>query len=403
MKNIFCFLVAGVVFCSVALAQSGDPKIAVDAINQFSVSLYKQLNQTDGNLFFSPYSISDALAMTYAGAQTDTAKEMAKVLFFLSGPKGLHESFEALNNGLEAVQQKGDIELSVANSLWAEQSFSFKDDFLNLTKEYYKSELNKVDFKHNSSFVAQTINTWAGQKTNSRIKDLIVPGVLSGLTRLVLVNVVYFKGKWDEEFKKESTKSQPFYTDITASTPVDLMRQKGNFKYAEDDLCQILEIPYKGNDLSMLIFLPQKKDGLSQLENVFSYEYLTLFQLQMPLREAEVYLPKFKLEQKFSLNDNLKKMGMILAFDDKSADFSGMADLIPDQPLYISDVIHKAFVEVNEEGTEAAAAAEAGMEELGYKEPSLSKVFRADHPFIFLIKDNKTGAILFLGRYVKPE
>ena len=153
----------------------------------------------------------------------------------------------------------------------------------------------------------------------------------------------------------------------------------------------------------MGIFLPQKKDGLSSLENVFSYEYLTLFQLQMPSKEIEVYLPKFKLEQKFSLNDNLKTMGMLLAFDEKFADFSGMADLIPGQLLYISNVIHKAFVEVNEEGTEAAAATAVVMEEAGYQTSSPKTVFRADHPFIFLIKDNRTGVILFLGRYVKPE
>jgi serpin B len=404
MKKIFCFLFAGAIFCSAASAQTAGSKTAVDAINQFSVSLYKQLNQNEGNLFFSPYSISSALAMTYAGAQADTAKEMAKVLFFLSGQNGTHESFAALSDDLGSIQQKGDVELRIANSLWAEQSFTFKDDFLNLVKEHYKSEINKADFKNNSVLAAQAINAWVEQKTNSRIKDLVSPGVLNDLTRLVLVNAIYFKGKWQDEFKKDATQSQQFYTNATDSTPVELMYKKGDFKYAEDDLCQILEIPYKGNDLSMLIFLPQAKDGLSSLENVFSYEYLTLFQLQMPSREINVYLPKFKLEQSFSLNDNLKKMGMLLAFDNKSADFSGMADLIPGQPLYISDVIHKAFVEVNEEGTEAAAATAVDVATTtAYQTSSPKTVFRADHPFIFLIKDNKTGAILFLGRYVKPE
>jgi len=403
MKNIFSLLLMGFVLSSTASAQSSDARTAVSAVNQFSVSLYKQLNQREGNLFFSPYSISSALAMTYAGAQGDTAKEMAKVLFFLYGQKGFNEDFATLNSDLEAIGQKGDVEINIADSLWAEQSFSFKDDFLNLIKEDYKSEINKADFKNNSALAAQAINTWAEQKTNSRIKGLIAPGVLNDLTRLVLVNAIYFKGKWDEEFKKEDTKPAPFYTDATASTPVDLMCKKGSFKYAEDDLCQILEIPYKGNDLSMLIFLPQAKDGLSQMESVFSYEYLTLFQLQMPAKDVLLYLPKFKLEQQFSLNDNLKKMGMLLAFDDKAADFSGMADLIPGQLLYISDVIHKAFVEVNEEGTEAAAATAVVGVEAGYQTSSPKTVFRADHPFIFLIKDNKTGAILFLGRYVKPE
>jgi len=403
MRSIFCLLFAGLIFSSVVWAQSADTKVAADAVNQLSISLYKQLNQKDGNLFFSPYSISGALAMTYAGAQTDTAKEMAKVLFFPAEQKPLHESFAALNDGLEAIKSKGAVEINVANSLWAEQSFNFKDDFLNLTKEYYKSELNKVDFKTKSDFVAGAINAWVEQKTNNRIKDLIAPGILNDLTRLVLVNAIYFKGKWQEEFSKEATKSQPFYTNASDSVPVDLMHRKGDFKYAEDDVCKTLEIPYKGNDLSMVIFLPQEKDGLKTLESIFTYEYVSLFQMQMSSQKVEVFLPKFKLESASMLADTLKTMGMTLAFDANSADFSGMANLTPDQKLYISQVIHKAFVDVNEEGAEAAAAT-AVMVEVGYAGPaSGSKVFRADHPFIFLIKDNKSGAILFLGRYVKPE
>ncbi len=409
MKKSLVFLVAlGLTFG--AWAQGADSKAAVKAINGLSVDLYKKLgSQNQGNLFFSPYSISDALAMAYGGARGATEQEMAKTLYFPLEQEKLHESFSDLNAGLKIIQQKGNIEINVANSLWVQSDyqegadyFKVKEEFLNLTLQYYKSQLNKVDYRDitKAQFIRETINAWVEKNTNNKIKNLVPPDVPDRNTRLILVNAIYFKGKWQDAFKKNDTKPMSFYLNANETKNVDMMHQTGNFKYSTDDLCHILELPYKGGDLSMVIILPREKDGLINLERQLTLEKINSWLPGWRPREVEVYLPKFKLEAAFMLADTLKEMGMPAAFDQKSADFSGMADFPAAYQLYISKVIHKAFVDVYEEGTEAGAATGMFMDAGGR---SLPEIFRADHPFIFLIKDNKTGAILFLGRYVKPE
>jgi serpin B len=414
MRKLFVFLALCFLGFS-AWAQSLDTQAAVDAVNGLSVDLYKKLaSQEKGNLFFSPYSISDALAMTYAGARGETAQEMAKTLYFPAEQLSLHKSFFALNSNLEAIQKSGNVQINTANALWVQSDynegadyFKCKDEFLNLTKEYYKSELKQVDYRDTSksAFIRDTINAWVEQKTNSKIKNLIPPDVPDQDTRLILVNAIYFKGKWQDEFEKKNTKPMPFYINAEEAKDVETMYQQKRFQYAEDSDVQVLTMPYKGYDLSMTIILPKDKNGLAAVENQLTAVKLSGWAKFWGRQEdTSVYLPKFRLESKFMLADTLKEMGMLLAFYKYNADFSGMADFPSNTHLYISKVIHKAFVDVYEEGTEAAAATAINMVEYGsYGLPPEPKVFRADHPFIFLIKDNKSGAILFLGRYVKPE
>ena len=416
MKKLFVFLVLCFLGFS-AWAQGADTKAAVDAVNGLSLDLYKKLaSQEKGNLFFSPYSISDALAMTYGGARGTTAQEMAKTLYFPAEQLTLHKSFAAFNNNLEAIQKKGDIKIDTANAVWLQSDyandpvwgyFKCKADYLQLLQDYYKSGLSQVDYRDTSksAFIRDTINAWVEKKTNNKIKNLVPSDLPDKTTRLILVNAIYFKGKWQDEFKKENTKPAPFYLETGKTQEVKMMNQQKYFDYQEDADEQVLSVPYKGNDLSMVIILPKDKNGLAAVESGLTAEKIDKWANVRHEKKVDVYLPKFKLESKFTLNDTLKEMGMPLAFDENNADFSGMADFPIDYHLYVARVIHKAFVDVYEEGTEAAASTAVFMGLCGaasgvhYK----PKVFRADHPFIFLIKDNKTGAILFLGRYVKPE
>jgi len=407
-KILVLFLLCGIGLG--AWAQNSDSPVAVDAVNGLAVDLYKKLAaENDGNLFLSPYSISDALAMTYGGARGATAQEMAKVLYFPEEQKNLHESFLTLNAGIEKVQQKGEVTLNTANALWLQSDykevddhFQCKDEFLKLLKDYYQSELNRVDYRDQSksAFIRDTINVWVEKKTNSKIKNLIPPDVPSPNTRLILVNAVYFKGKWENEFKKDNTRRMLFDLYGVKSQAVQMMSQSGSFPYYEDDACKVLELPYKDRDLSMVIILPNAKDGLKVLERELTAQRLKILLNHKGISPVDVYLPKFQLENEYELADRLKTMGMPLAFDGAHADFTGMADFPSGNNLYISQVIHKAFVDVYEEGTEAAAATAVIM----HVGSATSKpFFVADHPFLFLIKDNKTGVILFIGRYVGEE
>jgi serpin B len=363
---------------------------------EFASDLYGKLKEQPGNLFLSPYSISMALAMTYGGARGDTEAQMAKALHFMVPQAELHPSFAQLQAALDAVQKKGKVKLAVANSLWPQKEYKFLPDYLELCKTHYGSAVTLVDFKGATDAARKTINDWVEDKTNKKIQELFKPGALGPLTRLVLVNAIYFKGDWACQFKKEATKPAPFHladgTDVESPT----MFQTGEFKYGERENAQMLEIPYAGNDLSMLIVLPGKVDGLPALEAKFGAINLAAWTQGMQRRKTRVWLPKFKVTSEFFLNRTLAALGMTDAFTGK-ADFSGMDG---SKNLSISAVVHKAFVEVNEEGTEAAAATGVGMILMSAPQPA--RVFRADHPFLFLICENKTGNILFLGRVVDP-
>ena len=388
-----------VVFMSSTSAEAGsnsDMEIVAQGNTAFAFSLYNELKENRGNLFFSPYSISTALAMTYAGARGDTEKQMAGVFNFTLDQNRLHPAFASLQEQLNAVQEKGDNELSVANALWAQKGYTFLKEFLDLTGENYGAVLNHVDFKMAHEAARRQINSWVEEKTKDKIKDLIKPGVLDALTRLVLTNAIYFKGKWASQFEKSETRKGLFRLAPGRSVDVSMMTRKQKFGYMENDSLQVLELPYAGKDLSMIVLLPKAVDGLVRLENSLSMNSFSAWISRLREVEILVSLPRFKVTSQFRLDKTLASMGMPDAFD-LNADFSGMDGT---KRLFISAVIHKAFVDVNEEGSEAAAATAVAI---GLKcMPLPLPVFRADHPFIFLIRHNPSGSILFLGRLVDP-
>lgn len=395
---LLTFLVVGT-FSGPVLAEhedSSDMKTVTEGNTAFALELYAKLKEKEGNLFLSPHSISTALAMTYAGARGDTAREMAGALHFALGQKELHPAFARLEAQLKAAQEKGGIELSVANSLWAQKDFDFLEEFLDLTKKNYGAGVHHVDFKTACEAARKEINLWVEQKTREKIKDLIKPGVLNAITRLVLVNAIYFKGDWASQFKKDLTKEASFRLSPEKSVSVPMMNQKQEVGYAENDEMQIIELPYVGNDLSMIVLLPRKVDGLDELENALTAAKLREWTGSLGKKEVIVFLPKFKMTSQFSLEQVLATMGMRDAFSAK-ADFSGMDGR---KDLFISAVIHKAFVDVSEEGTEAAAATAVVMRLTAAPVPAPE--FRADHPFLFMIRHNPSGSILFLGRVVNP-
>jgi serpin B len=372
-----------------------DLKALVKGNNQFALDLYSRLRAQKGNLFFSPNSISTALAMTYGGARADTEKQMADVLHFDLAQDRLHQAFSALRNLLN-VNDK-DMEVRVANRLWGQASFKFLPDYLKLTKDQYGAELGQVDFIHQAEAARQAINTWVEEQTKGKIKDLIPPGALDEFTRLVLTNAIYFKGKWDAEFDKKATEKLSFHISADAKIDVPIMFQKHDFAYSAVDNVQMIELPYVGNKLSMLVMLPKEPDGLRSLEEKLTQANLEKWASALRKQEVDVYLPKFTMSSKFSLKDVLSAMGMIAAFDPGKADFSGMTG---NKDLSLSAVVHKAFVDVNEEGTEAAAATGVVVRATAVRFPT---TFRADHPFAFLIRDNQTGSILFMGRVLNPS
>jgi len=364
--------------------------------NEFAFDLYGQLQSSSGNLFFSPTSISTALAMTYAGAEGETEQEMAKTLHFDLPEAQVHPAFASLIAILNAPEKEA-YELRVANRLWGQRGYGFLRRYLETTREDYGAQLAQVDFIDKTELARREINAWIEEQTNDKIKDLIPSGALDRLTRLVLTNAVYFKGKWEHEFDKKATHDAPFTVSNGEKIDVPLMFQKEKFRYGETGELQLLEMPYKGDDLSMLVLLPKKVGGLAAIEKQLSVETLDEWSSGMRRQEVRTYIPKFKLTEKFQLNSMLSALGMPSAFAPGKADFSGMNGK---RDLYITAALHKAFVDVNEEGTEAAAA--TGIVFGITAEPPEPKVFRADHPFVFFIRHNPTGSILFVGRVTNP-
>ncbi len=368
-----------------------------NANNQFALEFYSELNKAEkGNLFFSPYSISAALAMTYEGAKGQTADEMKSVFHF---PENniLRPNFAAIYNDINKVDKA--YELKTGNALWVQQDYPFLEDYLTTVEKYYGGKAANVDFVEETEKSRQTINSFIEEQTNNKIKDLIPEGVLNSMTRLVLTNAIYFKGTWEWEFDKSDTKERDFKITPDNKVKVDMMYMepdKATFNYANTGELQILEMPYKDDEISMLILLP--KENLESIE--LTTENLNKWKNQMREEKLNsIYLPKFEFDTKYSLNENLKTLGMPTAFDSGKADFSGMTG---GKDLFISEVIHQAYVKVDEKGTEAAAATAVVMK-LTSAGPDQSRIFKADHPFIFIIQEKETGNILFLGKVIDPR
>jgi serpin B len=337
--------------------------------------------------------------MTYAGARENTARQMAVALHFTGAPNLLHRSMREVLTQLNSVQKQTAVELRVANALWAQKGYKFRDEFIRIVRESYRAELTQVDFRNASEAARQSINTWVAHQTDQKIKNIIQPGVLNALTRLVLVNAIYFKGFWDTQFKPDDTREMVFWLSDGDTVKLPMMNQKHEFGYWENEWLQVLEIPYKNESLSLIILLTKEKAGISVLEQKLTLANTINWQNRLRKRKVVVFLPRFKIESEFSLKQTLAAMGMPDAFNPASADFSAM--VVGKKELYISAVIHKAFIEVNEEGTEAAAATGVvvGVTSIAPSPP----VFKADHPFVFFIRDNAARSILFLGRVASPK
>ena len=385
-------------FCSSSFAEkNGDLQKVVADNSAFAFDLYQKLRGKSGNLFFSPHSISTALAMTYAGARGQTEKEMAQVLHFSLDQDPPHSSFSRLQSYLNTIQKKGHIKLSTANSLWCQRDYHFLDSFLDLNRKHYGAGLNFVDFAGKTETSRIAINTWVENETQQKIKELIKPGVISPLTTLVLCNAIYFKGHWFRQFDEAGTMEQDFYIAPQKTIKVLMMSQEENFRLKRFDKFSAIELPYEGNDLSMIVFLPKEISGLAEFERNLTYDSAKAWIDELIgsyKSRVLVSVPRFKVICELELSKILFDMGMHSAFRIANADFSGMTG---NKKLFVDKVIHKAFVDVNEEGTEAAAATGVGMRVL-----SMPPTFRADHPFVFLIRDTQTGSILFLGKVTDP-
>ncbi len=375
-----------------------------DGNGAFAFDLYQQLKNRAGNLFYSPYSISTALAMAYAGASGTTVEQMAGALHFELPQDKLHPAFNWLESELakrgEGAEGKDDggFRLNMVNAIWGQKGYEFKVAFLDTLAENYGAGLRILDFIEEPEKSRITINDWVSEQTEERIQDLIAPGGVTPLTRLVLTNAIYFNVAWESKFTEEATEVLPFYLLDGESVTVPMMRQTESFGYAEGDNYQAVELPYDGKELSMVILLPSE-DRYTEFENALDYEQADRIMDKLDDRRVRLTMPKFEFESEFSLKQALSALGMAEAFSGR-ADFSGMTG---NNDLFIGDVIHKAFVLVEEGGTEAAAATAVTMvmSAPGPK-PEEPVIVTVDRPFIFLIRDIETGAILFIGRVVNP-
>lgn len=367
----------------------------IEANNQFAFDLYALYREKPGNIFFSPYSISTALAMTYEGARGETAQEMAEVFHFPTDNEVRWNGFAGFHNLLN--QPGREYILSAANALWPAKEYPFLEEYFETISRYYRGGSEPLDFQNQPEESRLIINSWVEDETRGKIKDLIPAEFVTPSIKLILTNAVYFKGDWLDQFDPSLTQDEDFYLENSGSISVPIMKQFGRVAdYAEVDGVQILSLPYKGEELSMMILLPAAGE-IDRLEESLTLEKINDYREAVYSQEIDLFLPKFKLETKYFMKDDLIAMGMPSAFDGTRADFSGMTGA---KDLFVSTVIHQAFVEVNEEGTEAAAATGVMMQESALLE---KPVFRADHPFVFVIQHQETGAILFMGRVGNPS
>jgi serpin B len=393
-------ILAAVAFAQPPSSSAPTPEQAAlaESNNAFCLGLYRQLRSEPGNLFFSPASISTAFGMAYAGAHGTTATEMAAALRFTLPPEQLHPAMGALLAGLNAPH--AGYELHVANALWARESEHFLPQFLNITRTDYAAGLQTVDFAHAPGAARATINGWVEKQTADKIKDLLPASAVTPDTRLVLTNAIYFKGDWQDQFDKIATQDEDFHVSAAASVKTPLMHRTGGYSFFDGGSFKALEIPYKDKELSMIVLLPNEVDGLAALEQSLTQANLRDWTKKIQYTKKVILaLPRFTMTRSFELSDALAALGMKQAFEHSRADFSGMTG---DRSLWIGSAVHKAFVDVNEEGTEAAAATGITMRAMAMLQEPPPTVFRVDHPFLFLIRENKSGSILFMGRVTDP-
>lgn len=382
-----------------------DQESLVSGNSAFAYNLYKELLMDDGNLFYSPYSISLALAMTYAGARGQTEEQMAEAMQFPIPQDRLHPAFNSLDlklNLQEGETGEGDeanFQLNIANSIWGQHGYDFKSDFLDTLAENYGAGLRLLDFVNETEKSRQVINDWVSDETEQKIQDLIPSGAIDPQTRLVLANAIYFNASWLREFDEELTEDGSFYMLDGVEVTVPMMKQTETFRYTAGDDYQAIELPYMGSTMAMVILLPTAEEFTAFEKSLEAGKVEAIIGI-LSYQSVELTLPKFSFESSFSLANSLEDLGMPDAFSPGAADFSGMNGT---RELFIGAVVHKAFVAVDEHGTEAAAATAVIMKEISMPMPGESEKFIADHPFIFIIRDVETGTILFIGRVTNPE
>ncbi len=369
--------------------------------NEFALDLYHRIAADEGNLVFSPYSVSLALAVTFAGARGATAAEMGRVLHLSGSPAAIGEAFAAYRARFEPEEVGGT--LNIVNSLWCRQDYPLESTFVRLARHYYGATVRPVDFEHRPEGVRREINQWVATATRNRIADLIAPGGVAATTRLVVGNAVYFKGKWQHPFDPGDTLPGPFTLRPDESVDVPMMHETAEIPVVQLPGLALAELPYEGGDLSMIILLPDADDGLANLEHQLGADVIAGWLRKLDHAAPatiELTLPKFRATLTLDLSPILRRLGMESAFRASAADFSGISR---SPGLLISDVVHRAFIDVDEEGTEAAAAT-AVETTLGARyRPDTTPTFEVDHPFLYLIRDNSSGGILFLGRVVDPR
>ena len=380
----------------------------VDGNTTFGLDLYRDLSGSEGNLFFSPYSISLGMAMAYAGARGETERQMADSLGFKLPQNRLHPAFNALDLLLASRPKGGDdaFRLNVANSVWGQRDYSFLPEFLDSLAVNYGEDVRAADFRRDPEDARVRINGWVADETEERIRNLIPQGTLTPLTRLVLANAIYFNAAWLHAFDERATKDRPFHLLDGSQRDVAMMRQQENLRYAIGDGFQAVELPYKGGDVAMTILLPES-GKFEEFEGSLSGQSVRGIVESLESELVRLTMPKFEMESGFSLSDTLKAMGMPDAFDDQAANFSGMDGQLcrarGDICLLISDVLHQAFVSVDEAGTEAAAATAVmvGVTRAVGVEPDPIEVV-VDRPFLLIIRHHATDTVLFVGRVLDP-
>jgi serpin B len=365
----------------------------VEGNARFALDLYRALREEDGNLFFSPYSVSTALAMTYAGAQGETERQMRNALWFTLPQPVLHPAFHGLDADLtRQISDTEGVQVTIANALWGQDPYPFLTEFLDLIETSYGAPMQRTDFAGAPEQARTDINDWVSEKTEELIPELMAPGSITPDTRLVLANAIHFLGKWKSPFDEDLTQDAPFHRLGGTEVWVPMMSIEDRFRYTEESDCQAIELLYTGDRLSMVVLFPAE-DTFQTFEAALTLERLNQMLTQMSAQELQLVMPEFELSREFSLAGVLAALGMPDAFS-SAADFSGMDGM---RNLFIDDVVHKAYVSVDEEGTEAAGATGVVMR------LSVPRTVRVDRPFLFLIRDIETGTILFLGRVMDPS
>ena len=399
------FWVLSPLFYSLATTKeiSDDGGVIAETVNEFGFDLLSIFSQDprlkDENLFYSPTSISLALAMVFLGSRGNTAEQIAKTFKWYS-----HE-FEDVHLAMKSLQEAvlesehENLELKIANRIWGQKELEETDEFKESSLAFYNAPVKKVDFKERSEQARVEINNWVEQNTARKIKDFLPPKAVNRDTRLALINAIYFKGTWLHAFQREKTFHAPFYTSSENVFEVEMMSRTTKHNYFADEKhdCKILELPYSGNDISMLVVLPNEINGVSRLEKMVTTEIMSLWLMSVQNTTVKVSIPKFILSQHFELKDVLNKLGISDLFQPDISDLSGLSSV---ESLYVSHVIHKAHIDVNEQGTEAAAASGVLVQK---RSIDLHPEFHANHPFLFFIYHKSSSAVLFIGRVKQPK